>query len=1122
MSATLEPFKVRWQLKDESKKKIISQLPIENANKFNDKPEKKFCEKNKQDPKYAYSSGDHCNALVYVYEWMDNNESIFGYGCNRNGDAAILKVLIKPGLFVVTTQYELLTEYAALHKYETIQYPEMKYRANNFTLLDLFHDPSVAELSVLVKIVTSTVQEADELYRKIKSDNDNTYKFVSVSLYWDVTKQIMYELMVQQHAENRPIDLASTMGMWFDEHLNLHATIPAPSLPLITFDIETVSSDPNRVPLGSAIDDVLYTISIHHVHTNVLYTLVFLPIKNMTAEQICDVIKKDGYDQKPEDGCINILEGFRSEKDLLIRTMQLLTVPKKLHFLVGFNSMSYDMKFLKTRCTFYNIHQNDFLYQDAISFMPNQIHLDLYRIVRMQYQLPKYTLNAVAKELVNDTKTGVSAVALRYSFHRMLISQKFFEHHECDEKNPSVRDTLYYNNYDTLLVSKIFAKIKAEEFLMKIGRWGNIPLSSLNANFNKMKYQLYNKCLVTGLKQQVFLGLFKPSKVTANIPVPCDHENVSDFLERELDLITPIALSTTNNSGKKRFPGGANFCLGEYDVDNVQAYDKRIAYPLLIQRLNISDETSSVLPADVLLSYFPLIKNKSEFKTFDYLKHSGNNKSETALLYSHYIYDGMYCGGEFPFNECELKKRHKSSVIIIWCLGRRGVLRDIVAEFNVNREETKTDRKFLEGVVTLIDATIDELEAAKWEEDDEGDDDDDDDEEVTDNDDNEAVVNSKTEKEPKYHIDPTYINLENNSIKLNRSAIDKTDDPIKTLQTLKIQVQDECDRLQNWYMILKATVSSIYGCVGEMSPVTAALITSLVRSTLLQAAQYMRQKGFMIYYIDTDSIFAKHSTITDDMSPELNLRFPHMEIEMKTIPRCIFVQKKTYYKIEEGVLTYGQNVNGPKAWKNCVYFFFEQSSITYNDDIETTFCTFFNNIYDKLLAFDHPTEEWLAEMTQTITLKSEYKTMTVSAKLKTYLNKFHPALAGSYKQNVFYYMGADVTKPCLRPIVELKSISDLSHVNFFKYYQNMFKTIFNLIKTHIHKNNEPYNVTISSKHTLSLMLKSFISVYQTRFPHTSSLGSGRGAIIDGNDDDGDDEDEEDNEDDNHNNSDDNC
>ena len=1284
--------------------------------------------------------------ITYVYEWFDDGELIYGYGCNTLGDACRLKLNITPGLFVVSSNVPVLREICALHGYGIEVYDKITYKSNSFAVWDIFYNYNVVKDCVLVKIITKRVDLALKLYSLFKY-NSNSYKFVGIPQYYDVTKIIIFELLINDVKQQKPYAVPQTVMRWFDKDLKSYDDIKPITLPIITFDIETVSDDPHRVPTGDAINDILYSVSIHHTHTNVLYSLIYLPLhKRQDRRKLNDLVIHDGYDVVPDKNvddskCINVLECYDTEYDLLVRTMQLLTLNKKLHFLLGYNSISYDIKFLLVRCVYYNISISKFIWREGYSFGVEQMHLDLFRIIVMRYRFKSYTLNDVSREIMKDSKTGVSAVALRFSFFKMLETQKFLKHIDSNEQLPSIRDTLHYNNADTLLVSKLESRTKSIEFIIQRAMACQVPVSTMTTNYNKMQYKLWNECFVVGLKLKIFLTTFKSHIANVIIPMPSVYSPV-DLIDVTFDLseklnvnertvltniqnnaqstrtitaatttITPPTPTTTatilsstnellNSNGnnnntsstvnlltttapdmtemvsnqqrnslytryattdkKAKFPGGANFCLGEINADNVQMYDYVTAYPLLMDRKNISDETLAIFPARILLSIYSRMVRHEEFKTYDYLAHSGQTKPETIILYYQYIYNGLYCGGEFPFTQEELYRRQESPVIIIW-EGRRGVLSEIVANFNVTRARTKIMRKTLDEAYTLVEEKIRQLVELKqlMEEDDDdddnndsnneegsdndddngnntnnelnlnantinatnnndvncnfgfdfddddnnndvfvgndvnattfetnskkidntntdfgfddsdiddytdnnsdksknlsngtindtndiafgfedddsndistnvnncieksnecteetlisfgfedgGNDDDDDDDDVCANDNHINGINAKntqivtnnleyddeTIEEPSNILNDNnpfgfefvnkYITVyENQMCIINDEELRKCDEPIEILTNILKNISLESNKTSNSYELQKSIVSSIYGCVGKMIPVVAAGITCMTRNALLASAQYCQSLGHEILYIDTDSIMI--TGCNEDLSAELNRRFPHMEMEMKVARKCMFVKRKTYYKLEDGVLKYGQNVNGPTAWRQCVEYFNKQTHLTTNDDIYESFYNFYMEIYQKLLSYKKICPEFLALFTQTIKTKDTYKTMTVAAKFKEYLAQHYEAIAGANKHKIFYYLDNTVMMPCLRPELDIKSVNDLRKVNLFKYYQNMFTTIFNLIKFHVRKNNEPYKITISSKYVLLMMLKGFLDAYERVF-----------------------------------------
>lgn len=1097
----------------------------------------------------------HTREPLFVTDWFDDGTNIVGVGCRTGrfgGKTAKLTLDVRPGLFLVSGDVQVLRYVTALLGYANlIAYEDIKYEANNFNLYEILCDPRMAEDATLVKIETTDFQQATLLYHRLKRD-PKAYRYASVTQYWDATKQVLFEMIVRRHRQCSDYAVPKITNRWFDSALQV-IRLPRPELPVITFDIETVSTEADRVPTGEDIDDVLFTASIHHVDARTLYTLVYVPVANRTPRSLMDeMLRLDAYpDYGPE---TNAIEVFTSEIDLLKRTMDLLHLGGLHHYLVGYNSMSYDIKFLLMRCHFYGLHTDRFVWKDGYAFGFDQIHVDLFRIALMRYKFKKYTLGFVAKQLLQDDKVDVDAVALRYTFHRMRKRQRLYSHDDAEGVKrgwPSLRDTLHYNNYDTLLVSKLIERTRAIDYLVGYANECRVPLYSMNTNYNLMQFKVLSECLVLGLGRRKFLSTLKSSpRADMVIPVPGSVVNSSydgvdtiepqhqDFITASTDL-DALMVDRRNASvegatrygrgGKKnKYPGGANFCLGQYNVTDVQSYDYKIAYPLLIDRKNLSDETSELMPANTLMFFYDFVVNRHQYTVYDYMTHVGDTKTETKVLHYQYLYCGTYCGGQFPFTKCELQRRGAAPVILVWS-GRRGVMSDIITVFNDNRENTKMKRKTLDGVIAKVEATLQAYvdledcvgEATAASDDggamevtsasaDEDDDDDFDDfgEEFADH----VVETAATGRgESQDGVESTAaeavqnvterFRFENDIIQvfangmcyIDETALRRTVRPVAVLKQLLQDVSMERDEHESSYRLQKSRVASIYGCIGSLKPRLAALITCMIRTALLQSGHYLIERhGCTVYFGDTDSLFLTNPS-GEDMSTTLNQMHPHTEIQMKTIQRCMFVQTKVYYYWSDGVIRYGHNSNGPKAWHDMVEHFAALRSITNSGDVKRAFIDFFTSVYRQIS--EQPGLEALLRVTQDIKVKSTYKTMTPANELKIYLSANYPALAGGFRHNVYYFhLPHDITKTVYRPSFELLAKVDadaspddvrrikldrLKKVNLFKYFYTMFKTVYNIILFHVKRNNAPYNVTLNDSNVRSIMLSAYLDVTES-------------------------------------------
>lgn len=1298
------------------------------------------------------------NGMMYVLDWWSTGEIIYAYGCDETLNVMKMRVDVEPGFYATTNNVELLTTVCGVLQHRIQVFPDFTYTANNFAPHDVLTNPEIGDRpSYLVKIITRTFAEAMDTFRKFTKDS-KAYRYAHVPLYWSEMNLVMFERMIKCHKPGTRVDyrLPKVIMRWFDRELNCYIKDDL-KIPIITFDIETVSKDPNRVPTGEHEDDELYTVSIHHMHTKILYTLIYLPITGYSTDKMHAMIMDDDYPQdytKTLHGYVdkNVVECFRTERDLLVRTLELLQVDsrgEKLHFLAGYNSLGYDIKYLFLRAKFYELDEFErFVYRDGYAYGSGQIHLDVFRIMMMQYKMKNYKLSNVSTQLLHETKVGVDAVQLRFTFHAIRDTNRYYTHAESTAW-PSVRDTLHYNNYDTILVSKLVDRCFPIQFVINQAHDCKISIFSLNTNYNKMQFKLWSKCFVVGLNMGVFLGTFKSSQVAIKYPTNWE---CTDFSEYRMNLETQLNVSDftdCDRSTKKKaqYPGGANFCLGEFLVDNVDVLDYRIAYPLFIERMNVSDETATILPAKVISNLARRLtdEQRSQFKTYDYMTHTGVSKSATTILYHQYIYNNLYCGKEFPFEQSQLDQRGNSPVIVIWT-GRRGILSQIITNFNNTREDTKNLAKLLDAVISAIDNKLtdirDEQEAIETlqqesqdgeyetvERDtarvvasvhethgrddgdrssgsrvkhrtmvlgdspdgqstgrsgvdghatfsgrgdheteggtassvvDRGDDDDDGDfggSDSADSDDdgcfgagtdidsegaNGAVVNGSTtngdnddgdfgfdeldedgksddEHDGDFGVaendeddgdfgfasenesaadsghassrdlrpqdragsetnidrgvsvhDGAYNSMHprcgnddvkvvhshsnggidefgsrtttesmlshgqsgvsvgpcsefseaigskrksenvqcvvdskrvainpfnfgsdvlifypNNTFDFNNSVLSSMsyDERIETLEKLSVLVASERDAYRNSYELQKAIVASIYGCLGRSSKITAAITTNGIRRTILEAAQYVVSLGYTVYYIDTDSLFIKHPTRTDDVSPQLNAMFPHTEIERKSYARCLFERRKTYYVMLGNEFRYFQNINGSPMWREFVYFAYHQSHIKTNDDIYTSFKQFFDKVYTKLLSFNEVTPEFLSLITQDVKIMASYKNSNPRSKLREFLYANYPTIASNYRQTIYYQFGDSIKTADFMPSIHMRDVKQLRSVNLFKFYLNVFKTVFNLIKCHIKRNNEPFVITLDSKPVLLMMISAYLDVYRTKFPN---------------------------------------
>lgn len=175
---------------------------------------------------------------VYVIEWLHDNKSILGYGCDVFGKAALLPVNVKPNVYCVVTDINVV-QYINVNPNLTATLIG-PITSNNFNLLD-FCTGDVK--SFLVKVEFSSVEQAFKYHRIWLNQNVVQIK---VSAYWDVHLMILLNSFAKTKTVN------DVVNNWYDTNLNI-LNKEKPNIPKIYFDIETVSNISHRVPTGKKI-----------------------------------------------------------------------------------------------------------------------------------------------------------------------------------------------------------------------------------------------------------------------------------------------------------------------------------------------------------------------------------------------------------------------------------------------------------------------------------------------------------------------------------------------------------------------------------------------------------------------------------------------------------------------------------------------------------------------------------------------------------------------------------------------------------------------------------------------------------------------------------------------------
>jgi hypothetical protein len=61
---------------------------------------------------------------------------------------------------------------------------------------------------------------------------------------------------------------------------------------------------------------------------------------------------------------------------------------------------------------------------------------------------------------------------------------------------------VHYNNRDTLLVSELIAKTSTVAYVLEYGHNARILACNINSNYNKIRFRLFNQCVINALENR--------------------------------------------------------------------------------------------------------------------------------------------------------------------------------------------------------------------------------------------------------------------------------------------------------------------------------------------------------------------------------------------------------------------------------------------------------------------------------------------------------------------------------------------------------------------------------------------------------------------------------------------
>lgn len=470
---------------------------------------------------------------MFVYDWSiyeeNSSTGIRMFGLNQYGDS----------MFVLVTGF---------HCYANVELPEtVTWTQGNINLL-------VNRLDNLVeydKPLKKEFRRSSKLYfaNMVKDDNNEyirkTYPFLKLSFgtktalknfSWKIKKELyvpsigkiqlkMHEyevspiLQFQSSKNIKPASWVQFKGQKIsdnekesqctyeyivnEKHI-MPLEIQSIAKPkILSFDIETNSSNPNRMPQVGVPDDKVFQISCVSCTNNQpeeKYQKCLLSLCKNSEGEIVEIDQ-----EKLGDNSIEI-RMYESEGDLLDGFAEYV-VELNPQVICGYNIFGFDIPYMferskltYTMATFTQVsclkdHQvsklseitwsssayknQDFKYIEA----PGRIWVDLLPVVKRDYKFNSYKLDSVAKFFLGQQKQDLPAKAI-FKCYKMFTPQ-------------SLAVCGSYCVMDSLLVLKLFEKLQTWIGLVEMSNTCNTPIFDLftRGQQHKIYAQVYKKCL---------------------------------------------------------------------------------------------------------------------------------------------------------------------------------------------------------------------------------------------------------------------------------------------------------------------------------------------------------------------------------------------------------------------------------------------------------------------------------------------------------------------------------------------------------------------------------------------------------------------------------------------------
>lgn len=974
--------------------------------------------------KYVVAKSRLCgpNEFLFVVEWLTVDDRVYARGMDVNHEPAVFKLPVRTGLVVATKHPSLFADLEALARVQIVQatkWPGVNLRTVSHTLVDLWNGEREQEFDHVWHLQTASFAEAKKLHRALVECKPLLNRVVTFGTW---TLELFVNL--NQHT------VVGRTGNIFNVHMNskflVDETATPILLPVVSFDIETVSTKDTRVPMGDHMNDVLFSLSICTSDGQIINAF------NVPAR----------YNESLPDGT----RIFNSEADLLRFVFKFFLEAPGVYFCTGYNVVWYDLSFICRRAMYLGL---DDLLQHVhwANGMPcighRMVVVDLMAIVSKFFAEMFKTnmkLKTILATLLNDVqKVDLEAVNLRYVYRDLVHGPNLKT--EWPEYDITLDKAVRYNFVDAHGVLCVWKKFQLENFVQQGAQSMNVNLARFAVS--KVGEYLSTNFLLDCFTHGALFTIFKPDRVTGN------DGTLIRYNFNKLGSTSQGISASLDEEQKISFGGGFNYRSGMGFHRTVQMMDMVCYYPYLIEGFNLAHETCVLLTKAGLVRYAEVAFTDA-YTVHVFCSHKFMDDDGLAIMSQLYV-KGLVDNVPQLTSVQDLDLYKDDDRFVVICK-TRGVLPTIIAQQNKSRSDLKRVTKQLKKLTKQIKKLKPVSQTSLTQQD--------------------LIHRATSLYEPGIKI-------------LKDKDLGQLGPELASWYQQQATV--EHDRLFGLFRNLKIVNNSFYGftysdhgCVQGKH--VASIVTLFGRKFIIESARQSEAAGYQCVFMDTDSIFVCPQPGIKVLEPEtiregLLAINPKLDLNHKTYDDLLVLAKKVYFATSpKGLICRGITRNGPALWSEYMFRLYESVVKLDQPVYGTQVAKFLESVYEETYQ-RLQTDRSIILCSQSCKQLQDYRT---NIPMKRLLQRYHDeqqVTENPSRMNFWFGQKGSVEDTHLNFEHELAT-APLQDLNLFKFYQTTFGQLYNLFNAKIVETcrRDGYNFGLSLSAFNALALRIYLDV----------------------------------------------